>query len=350
MEPVRLGVIGCGAIGNVHMACAVASPLMDLVAIADLRPEAVAEAAARHGVETTYPSGDALLEDDRVEAVVLAMPTCHRTALALRAFERGKHVLTEKPVAMNAAEVERLIAAQGDRVGACCSSRYSFLASATAAREFARTGALGEVRVVHCRAVLAAGARPSAPRPPWRLSRALNGGGIFVNWGCYDLDYLLGILDWSLKPRVALAASWPVAAQLAYHAAEGSDAETHVAALILCEGGAAISYERAEASTSASEEAWRIVGSSGTLRLHMKPGEGKKILYDTAGIEGLVSRTLWEGDESSDLIRFGVLEDFAVAIREGRRPRTDLKRSLVLQKITDAVYRSAETGRAVEIA
>ena len=349
MEPVRLGIIGCGVIGNVHMACAKMSPFMDLVAIADLREEAVAQAAAKHGVETTYASGDALLEDDRVEAVVLAMPTCHRTRLALRAFERGKHVLTEKPVAMNAAEVKRMMAAKGDRVAGCCSSRYSFLESAAATREFARTGALGDVRVVHCRAVHAAGAKPNAPRPPWRLSRALNSGGIFVNWGCYDLDYLFGILNWSLKPRLALAATWPVAPQLDYHAAEGSDAETHVVALIRCEGGAVVSYERAESATSTTEEAWRIIGSRGTLHLRMKPGEGKKILYDTAGVEGQVSRTLWEGDESRDLIRCGPLEDFALAIRDRREPRTNLARSLILQKITDAVYASADTGRAVEI-
>ena len=350
MEPVRLGVVGCGVIGNVHMKYARQTPSVDLVAIADVRPDALRRAAEAHRVGRTHACAEALLDDDSVEAVVLAMPTCHRTALALRAFERGKHVLTEKPVAMNVAEAERMVEAKGDLVAACCSSRYSFLASTKAARRVAASGALGEVRVVHCRAVHGAGPRPEGPRVPWRQSRAQNGGGIFVNWGCYDLDYLFHVLDWRLKPVLALAATWPVAPHLAYHVAPGSDAESHIAAFIRCEGGAAIAYERAEFATSAREEAWRIVGSQGTLRLVMSPRADDKVFFDTTTPEkGVVSEVIWEGQPDREAVSKGLLEDFARAIREKHRPATDLERALVLQKITDAVYTSADSGRPVEI-
>ena len=55
-----------------------------------------------------------------------------------------------------------------------------------------------------------AGLPPKNPPPAWRLRRDQNGGGILVNWGCYDLDYLFGLLDFRLTPRVALARTWPI--------------------------------------------------------------------------------------------------------------------------------------------
>jgi len=350
MEPVRLGVIGCGVMGNVHLGNAAQLESIEAVAIADLREEAVRQASADHGAERTYASGLELLEDADVEAVVLAMPACHRTELALAAFAKGKHVLTEKPVALNAAEVEQMIAAKGELVAACCSSRYGFPPSARAARDFFATGALGDVRVAHCRAIRSVAADNGKPRPPWRLSHALNGGGILVNWGCYDLDYLLAITGWSLRPTVALAGAWQVAPHLSYHAAEGSDAETHICALIRCDSGAVISYERAEAAAADAEEAWRIVGTKGSLRLQMPLSEDKKIVFDTATAEdGLTSKTIWEDEESRDAFGLGLLDDFAVAIREGREPATGLEHALLMQKITDAVYESDRTGRAVDI-
>jgi len=74
------------------------------------------------------------------------------------------------------------------------------------------------------RALKGAAAPPQNPPPPWRLSKAMNGGGILVNWGCYDLDYLLGITGWMIEPRLALARTWGVPETFAAYAAPGSDA------------------------------------------------------------------------------------------------------------------------------
>jgi len=348
MKPVALGVVGCGVIGPVHLRDAAESPLIEVVAVADLIEERARAAAQKFGVRKIYADGESLLADEQVEAVVLAMPTCGRTELALSAFQKGKHVLTEKPVAMNAGEVQRMIEARGELVAACCSSRYRFTKSSQAAAELIATGALGDLRVVHCRAIRAGRERPAATPPPWRLNRALNGGGILVNWGCYDLDYLLGITGWKLKPRLALAQTWPVPPPFASHPAPGSDAETHFAALIRCEGGTVISFERGEYMAAQTEEAWRIVGSKGSLRLTMVSQPGKTIVFDYADEEkGVLSKTVWQGEEDKRFI--SPVADFAAAIRENRPPMTSLENSLVVQKITDAIYASAEKGTAVEI-
>ncbi|CAA9359321.1 MAG: hypothetical protein AVDCRST_MAG93-7560, partial [uncultured Chloroflexia bacterium] len=253
------------------------------------------------------------------------------------------------PVGMNSTEVMQMIEARGDVVAACCSSRMRDLPSADAATAFIETGALGKIRVVRCRALRGAGPPPTKAPPVWRLNRSLNGGGILVNWGCYDLDYLLGITGWSLKPRLALAQTWSVPDAFSTYAAPGSDAETHVSALVLCDDNIVLNFERAEFVAASTDEAWQVLGDRGSLRLQMTPGQNKSIVFDEATPQGVVSRTIWQGDETPGSEHVGVLEDFARAIQSGDAPRTTLEQALVVQQITDAIYASAAQGVAAPV-
>ena len=350
MEPVRIGVIGCGVIGPTHMQAATDSPLVDLAAVADLIPERVAQAAEKFGVPRAYPSGSALCDDPEIEAVVLAFPTGTRTALALEALAKRKHVLLEKPVAMHSDEVRQMMAARGDLKVACCSSRCRFWEPARLATDLIASGALGPLRVVRYRCTQRCGPKPEKPRPDWRLIRARNGGGYLVNWGCYDIDYLLGLTGWSLRPRRVLAQTWTCPPQFESHIHPGSDAETHYAALIRCDGGTVLTMERGEFMAADTENAWQIVGTRGSLTLQMTKANPWRILRtDTTTEGGAETSVLWESDDGSLRPDAYPITDLADAIRTGRRPSTDLERALVVQQITDAIYASAESGEAVAI-
>jgi len=65
--------------------------------------------------------------------------------------------------------------------------------------------------------------------------------------------------------------------------------------------------------------------------------------------KGIFPEVIWEGDEDHTRVHVGPVEDFARAIREKRQPKTGLKQALTIQKITDAIYASAEQKRAIEI-
>ncbi len=350
MEPVKIGVIGCGVIGRRNMADAIASDLTEVVAVADLRPES-REYAREQGVPRIYEGGRELLDEDPdVEAVVLAFPAAGRAEMALHAFSRGKHVLIEKPVAMNAAEVETMIAAQGGLIGACFSSRNRHRPSAEAATELIASGALGELRLLHVRAIAAAGPPTGKAPPPWRQSFSMNAGGILTNWSCYDMDYILGIAGWSFRPRTVLARTWPCVPQFRHHVAPESDADSYFAAFVVGEDGCVLSIERGEFMPTHSEEAWQIIGTKGSLTLSMTAREDNNIVHDdTSAEEGVVSRTIWQGDDRSGNSKRGVIADFARAVREGCPPATSLVNSLVIAKITDGIYASAAAGWAVEI-
>ena len=98
------------------------------------------------------------------------------------------------------------------------------------------------------------------------------------------------------------------------------------------------------------QAAWQIIGSEGGLRLNMLTASDKVIWYDRSDPEqGLVSEKLWEGSEEGGVVHDGPVQDLAQAILEGRKPKTSLENALVVQKITDAVYESAERGGSVEI-
>ncbi len=350
MKPVALGVVGCGVIGNTHMRAASKLSCVRLAAVADVREDAAREAAGKYGVPAVYTDAGQLFADPEVEAVVLCLPTCWRTPLALRAFAHGKHALIEKPIAMDAAQARELIAARGELIAGCCSSRFRFLPSAEVVASVLASGALGELRLIRCRGTTEAGPQPKKTPPAWRLIRAQNGGGILMNWGCYDLDYILGISGWSLEPELVLGQTWPVSARFVPHVAPGSDAETHVAALIRCRNGVTIAYERGEYLATREENAIHLVGSLGALRFSMTPDEGKTIVHDDTTVEeGVSTEVIWEGDESYDMINAGLLSDFAQAVREGRQPRTSLEQALLVQRISDAIYASAAQGTAVAL-
>ena len=350
MEPLRVGLIGCGVIGHAHAKALEKSDKVTFAAVSDLIPERVEDVAEKHDVWATYPSGQELIERADVDAIVLAFPAATRTELGLQALRKGRHLLTEKPVAMNAGEVEQLIAARGDLKAACCSSRFRYTASAKAATEFLAAGSLGPLRTVRCKAHAVPSGPPNPAPPPWRLRKAENGGGILLNWGCYDLDYLLGLTGWSLGPERVFANVWTVPPAYERYAAPNSDAETHITALVRCRDGVTLTYERAEFLAAPGGQAWSITGEMGTLTLGMLDrGEASLTVHRPSLEQGAVPETIWQGEAHEEWIQTGPIDDLVEAVRENREPSTSLERAWLVQRVSDAIYESAASGEAVDI-
>ncbi|MFW6038873.1 MAG: Gfo/Idh/MocA family protein [bacterium] len=348
MQVIRVGIIGCGVMGSKHAWVAAETEGLELAAVADVRRDVADQLACDCGGAEVYEAADQLLADERIDAVAIAMPTNQRTPIALKALEAGKHLLLEKPVAMNSDEVRRMIEARGDKLTVgVCSSRYRFTKSAEAARQLFDRGTLGNLRELHFRG-MAKDNGPKAKLPPWRVSHKLNGGGYWVNWGCYDLDFLLGITGWSLAPRHVLAQTFPIADHLPGRVAEGSDAEEHALALVQCEGGAVLNLERGESLSIDAPSVWQVIGSKASLRLQMTEMQNNQVILDqTHPDKPLTSEVAWEGANDAEVVHSGPLTDLADAIRTGRAPMTSLENALVMQQITDAIYESADKQKPV---
>lgn len=348
LKIVNIGVIGCGAIGPQHMQTAVELDHTNLVAVADIDETRARQAAEKYGAADYYTDPMALLDNANIHAVVLALPAGLRSDLAVEALRQGKHILIEKPPARNLAEFDKMAAVAGDCIVACASARYMLMPHSDAVRSFIASGALGEIRSIHFRNLLPPGPPPTAPPPGWRVSREIGGGGVMVNLSSYDLDYILGMTGWTLKPRHVLARWWPIAPQFANYVAPGSDADEHFTAYITCDNGTAIYLERGERVAGAPESSMRIVGANGSMKLSHFPDDEKRVVC--YGLEnGAGEKVIWEGKEDWSDTRIGILDDFARAIIEERQPQTGLKRARILQQLFDAVYTSSDENRPVEI-
>lgn len=350
MKATRIGVVGCGVMGVRHLQAIEGSDRAVAFAVADTVPERATAAARASGAGKVYRDGEELIRDPDVDAVIFSTPAAFRDELAIEALRLGKHVLLEKPAGMNASVVRRMIDARGDRVAACCSGRFHAYRSAGIAAEFVASGVLGPLRMLYCRVHEAAAGVPATPPPAWRLNRGMNGGGILLNWGSYDLDYLFGVTGWKVVPEVVLAQTWRVPPRSAPNVAPDSDAETHVSFFARCRNEIVISYERGEYMPAHGQRQWQIVGTHGSLSLTMLYEDDKVIIHDDTSTEtGVSSHEIWRGNDRWADMQGVIVRDFVDAVAENREPQTSLEKALIIQKLTDAVYESAARGDAVRI-
>ena len=213
MTNLRLYLIGAGVIARYHAAaCAKLPDALDVtLTVADPNPAALAEFAAQFPEAHTYNDARKMLTEPAQEGdiVVVATPPFTHHHLTLDALASGRHVLCEKPLAMNRAEAaDMLRAARGaNRLLGCCSSRFLGLPTATEVKRLLQQGALG--RVYHITFIQRFQCERAGieyqPDSRWFIDRSKNGGGIIMDWGPYDFSYLNDIL----QPRkVEVLSAW----------------------------------------------------------------------------------------------------------------------------------------------
>jgi len=109
MKSVRLGIIGIGAMGSVHAQSIMEGkvPRCELTAVCDPKPERM----KRFSSAEAFHSAEELLLTSKTDAVLIATPHYSHTTIGIQALESGRHLLVEKPISVNKADAERLIAA-----------------------------------------------------------------------------------------------------------------------------------------------------------------------------------------------------------------------------------------------
>ena len=109
MKKIPVGVIGTGFIGPAHVEALRRTGLVDVVAIADIDQEVADRKAEQLGIEKAYGDWQKILADPDIEAVHICTPNNLHYPMSKAALEAGKHVVCEKPLAMNSKEAEDLV-------------------------------------------------------------------------------------------------------------------------------------------------------------------------------------------------------------------------------------------------
>lgn len=108
-DPVRLAVIGCGGFGKFLIDTLRTSPSVQIVAAVDTNPQVLAYVQKQFGIRRLYQEERDVFRDDQVEAVHIATPPNKHAELALAALRAGKHVVVEKPLALNIKDARMLM-------------------------------------------------------------------------------------------------------------------------------------------------------------------------------------------------------------------------------------------------
>jgi D-xylose 1-dehydrogenase (NADP+, D-xylono-1,5-lactone-forming) len=182
---IRIGILGTASIARLFFG----EPLRHarIVGIASRDVARAGEFAKHYGIPRVYPSYDALLTDDAIDAVYIPLPPHLHCAYTVKAAEAGKHVLVEKPAAPSTAEIEQM-------TSACCRHKvvlmegfmYRFKAIHHRVRGLVQEGALGTIRYLDFS--WAFNIR-KLTRSPFRLDR-MAGGGALNDLGIYGIDFL----------------------------------------------------------------------------------------------------------------------------------------------------------------
>jgi predicted dehydrogenase len=203
MHTLGIGLAGFGMIGKVHALAyreiphyyPNALPRLELAAICTTRAES-AERAMREGGFNAYTTSiDELVARDDVNIVDICLPNASHRPAILAAIRAGKHVLVDKPLALNATEAREIVdaaRAANVQVGMVCN--YRFVPALILAQKMLSENALGQIYHFHLDYLHTGYQNPQRPMS-WRLRHAQSGGGALVDLGAHVIDmarFLLG--------------------------------------------------------------------------------------------------------------------------------------------------------------
>jgi predicted dehydrogenase len=201
-KKVRWGILSTAKIGREQVIPALKNgELTEVVAIASRDANRAQDAAAEFGIPKAYAFYEVLLADPEVDAVYNPLPNHLHAPLTIKALDAGKHVLCEKPIALNAEEAEQIEAAQR-RSGRLVAEAFMvrFHPQWQRAREITRGGRLGDVRAIHTFFSY------HLTDPDNIRNQAAIGGGGLYDVGCYavatahyifgaDPERVIGVFD-----------------------------------------------------------------------------------------------------------------------------------------------------------
>jgi predicted dehydrogenase len=334
---LKVGVIGAGSIGDSHMRSYVRHPKSDLIAVCDIVRQRAQKASTEFGADHVYTDYSRMLELPELDAVSICLPNFLHAPASIEALEAGKHVLCEKPFAVNAEQAEDMVSAaekSGMRLAVSLNLRHS--GEARALRKAAESGKLG--RIYHGKGGML---RDNAIPRGWFHRKELSGGGPLLDLGPHILDVTWWIMG---KPK-------PVSAYGATYAEFGPrglgkgtwgvgykegpfDVEDFAIGLLRFEGG----------ETILVEASWVLKAKTITYSYVCGTEGGATLLPDleAAAADG----TPLEIEPLPDLEPPARFVDDIISDKPFVAPAED---GLSVMRMLDAVYKSSESKREVSI-
>lgn len=346
MKKIRIGVIGLG-MGQGHISGFKSHPDAEVVAIADLDQEKLKSVGDQHSVPSRYTDYNEMLEQEKLDAVSIAVPNKFHKPITIAALSKGCHVLCEKPMAMNAKEAEEMLeTAKKHNKKLMINFSFRFTPQSFAMKKQVESGILGDIyfgRTVWQR-------RRGMPKfGGWFGQKALSGGGPLIDLGVHRLDLALWLMDYP-EPAWVMAGSYDhIASELATREGKSYDVEDFAVALIKFKNGATLELEASWAGNIKEREqmSTRLLGTKGGL-LQKNLEEGyqfeAEFYFEKDGCQYDMKLHPPVPEAQSSYYSF---VDCLVKNKPVPAPG---EQGLTVMRLLDAIYESAKSGQPVKTA
>ncbi|MGH9846415.1 MAG: Gfo/Idh/MocA family protein [Blastocatellia bacterium] len=322
MNKLRWGLIGCGDISRKRVAPALRDvAACELVGVNRAQAELAESFAREFGARRWYGDWRELLADPEIDAVYIATPVNLHCEQTVAAAEAGKHVLAEKPMAMNTAECDRMIAAcRTNNVALGIAYYRHFYPVIARAKEILASGEIGEPVITQINAFDRFNPQPGDARY-WFVSKAQAGGGPMMDFGCHRIEVLINVLG-------------PIRRTFGDVGSVLFDREVEDTAVALFEfenkarGVLSVTHAAME-----SQDTLDIFGSDGSIHIPVL-NRGEMRVKTTGG-----ERT--ESHPPYANIHQPLIEDFTRAVLESRDPAVGGVIGREVARIEEAIYAAA---------
>ena len=350
MKKIKVGIIGVGGISEVHIAGYLRNPNVELYAFCDINEQRLKEKGEKYGITRLFTDKNEMLKLKEIDAVSVCTWNCAHAECTIAALKAGKHVLCEKPMAMNAEEAEAMQKA-AEESGKLLEIGFvrRFGNDCEIVKDFIDSGFFGDI--YYARAMYTR--RHGCPGG-WFSDKKRSGGGPLIDLGVHVIDlvrYLAGcprpVSVYGVtfdklgnRPDVKMApGSW-----LAADAGNTSDVEDFATALIRFDNGFTVSIEASFDQNLPGEGTINLLGTkagaslSPDLKMYtVMNGYLADVQLDmptALGFEGLFEKEI---------------DHFVDCIVNGTKCIAPAEDGVILMKILTAIYESARTGHEVLI-
>jgi predicted dehydrogenase len=357
MQAIGTAIIGPGKVAHTHAQALAALPQSNFVAVCGRDPQRTQAFATQYGVRA-YTDLAALLADRDVQSVIICTPHPQHAEQAVAAAEAGRHVLVEKPLAITAAECDRMIAAaaaHGVKLGVISQRRlYESVQRVKRALDAGKIGRpiLGMVTVLGWRSA------EYYTMDPWRGSWAGEGGGVLVNQAVHQLD----LFQWLMGPIEDVFGYW---ANLNHPTIEVEDTAV---AVVRFRSGALGNIVVSNSQHPGLYGKVHIHGANGAS-IGVQTEGGSMFIAGVAGNVEPPVNDLWtipgeeallDGWQAEDRARAAAIDvtseyhrlqiaDFLDAIRDDRPPLVPGEDGRRAVELFEAIYRSQREGRSIRL-
>jgi len=344
-KKLRVGIIGTGGIAGMHAAGLQKVEAVEVIAGADVNEKALSAFSAKYGLQHTFTDYREMLKLEALDAVSVCTPNFMHKEPTVAALKAGKHVMVEKPMAMTAREAQAMVdAAAESNLVLTIGFQFRFSPAAQVIKRYYDEGQLGSILYSRVQALRRRGI------PNWGVfgRKELQGGGPLIDIGVHMIElahYLMG------SPRPAAAASgmwtylgnkpsdvmcmWPNWDHRTY------TVEDLATGFVRFENGASMCVE--------SSFAAHIEDNVLNVTLMGDKGGASysplKVFRDEAGVMVNIQPS-FTGDWSTFDYK---MAHWVAVIRGEEKNKAPGEDGLMVQKILDGLYRSAEKGKEVRI-